>query len=180
MNKKNERKSTMLKIAVPVVILMIVVAIWIVKNAESSEGTQTPADSDGTDFALHVTEPIDIEQLKSYGLPIIIDFGADSCLPCIEMAPALEELNEELRGRAIIKFVDMDKYPALLEDYPIIFKPTQVLINADGTPFSPDKSVGIRLNKYARSETGEHTVTTHVGGLDKQQMLDLLTEMGMQ
>lgn len=31
--------------------------------------------SDNADFSLHVTDVIDLEQLKSYGLPIIIDFG---------------------------------------------------------------------------------------------------------
>ena len=180
MSEESKRKNTILKIAVPIAILLIVAAIWIAKNAETLEGTQTPADGDSTDFELHVTEPIDIEQLKSYGLPIIIDFGADSCIPCKEMAPILEELNEDLRGKAIIKFVDVWKYPDLGGAFPIISIPTQVLINSDGTPFSPEESMGIRLNKYARAETGEHVVTTHVGGLDKQQMLDLLTEMGMQ
>lgn len=52
------------------------------------------------DFSLYVTEKIDLEKLKSYGLPIIIDFGADSCIPCKEMAPVLLELNAGLRGKA--------------------------------------------------------------------------------
>ncbi len=45
------------------------------------------------------------------GFPIIIDFGADSCIPCKEMAPVLKKLNEEWQGKVIVKFVDVWKYP---------------------------------------------------------------------
>ena len=47
------------------------------------------------DFFLEVTEPLDFDRLKSYGLPIMIDFGADSCAPCKEMAPVLSGSSRE-------------------------------------------------------------------------------------
>ncbi|OLN32939.1 Thioredoxin [Desulfosporosinus metallidurans] len=39
----------------------------------------------------------------------MIDFGADSCVPCKEMAPVLKKLNTEMQGKAIVKFVDVWK-----------------------------------------------------------------------
>ena len=67
----------------------------------------------------------------------MIDFGADSCIPCKEMAPVLKELNEELRGKVIIKFVDVWKYQSLAEGYPISVIPTQVFFDKDGKPYTP-------------------------------------------
>ncbi len=52
-------------------------------------------------------EAIDLDALKTYGLPIIIDFGSDSCIPCQQMAPVLKTMNAAMRGKAIVKFVDV-------------------------------------------------------------------------
>ena len=172
---KQTKKTSIIKFVIPLAILIAVAGIWILKNAEKDS---QPTDG-GDDFALHATESIDLERLKSYGLPIIIDFGADSCAPCKEMAPVLEELNSELRGRAIIKFVDVWKYPELAEGYPISSIPTQAFFDAKGKPFDPQNPVGLRLRRYANEE-GEQFMTVHVGGMTKEQLLTVLEEMGME
>ena len=75
------------KILVPILIIAAIGGIWIVKNA-----TEKPADDSGgsqnntelsdnlkdADFGLRETEAIDFEALSAFGLPIIIDYGADS------------------------------------------------------------------------------------------------------
>jgi len=43
-------------------------------------------------------ENFDQEVLQS-DLPILVDFWAPWCQPCLMMAPALEELSEELSGK---------------------------------------------------------------------------------
>lgn len=129
---------------------------------------------------LHVTSPIDFDALRSSGLPIIIDYGADSCIPCKEMAPVLEELNKTLAGKAIILFVDVWKYRDLAQGVPIQVIPTQIFFDARGKPFSSGEGLGIPFNLYNRRDTGEHIFTTHEGGLDKSQMLAILKAMGMQ
>ena len=67
----------------------------------------------------------------------MIDFGANSCIPCKEMAPILKTLNAEMQGKAIIKFVDVWKNTDAANDFPVQVIPTQVLIAADGTPYAP-------------------------------------------
>ncbi len=73
------KNNRFIKIIVPVLLLCAVIGIWAIKNSKKDIN---PAGTENSHFALHVTEKIDIEKLKSYGLPIIIDFGADSCIPC--------------------------------------------------------------------------------------------------
>lgn len=177
-----EKKQTKLsqglaiKLIIPVLIIAVVVAIWFVKNTDKPPAIT----SDNPDFALHVTEEIDHEKLKSYGLPILIDFGADSCIPCKEMAPVLEKLNKELQGKAIIKFVDVWKYPELAQNYPISVIPTQVFFDKEGKPYTPSDPQASQMNMYSLRDTNEHVFTTHEGGMTEEMILAAFKEMGLE
>jgi len=175
-NTAKSKRNKALKIIIPVLFLCVVAAIWAVKNFQKEVDS---ADSINPDFALHVTEEIDLEKLKSYGLPIIIDFGADSCIPCKEMAPVLEELNKELQGKAIIKFVDVWKYENLVKGYPVSIIPTQIFIDSNGKPYNPEDPEAKHMKLYIRN-SGEHVFTAHEGGMAKEELMDILKEMGLK
>lgn len=167
-------KKRLVKIIVPVCIVLIIAGIWIFKNANSD----APPITDNKDFTLEATN-IDLEVLTSYELPIIIDFGADSCIPCKEMAPVLKTLNVEMQGAAIIKFVDVWKNEDVANDFPIQVIPTQIFINADGTPYVPSDDIKIEFTMYSTKDTNEHVFTVHQGGLTEDQMRRILTDMGV-
>lgn len=171
------KKGLTVKIIIPVLLVCIVAGIWVIKNRDKGSNV---AVTDNADFGLHVTEKIDMEKLKSYGIPIIIDFGSDSCIPCKQMAPVLEELNAELKGKAIIRFVDVWKYPDLAEGYPISVIPTQIFIDTEGKPYSPADPEALQLKQYTLKTTGEHVFTAHEGGVTKEQLLSALKEMGLE
>ena len=170
-------KDTATKFIIPVLLLFGVLIIWIAKH--SGQEAQLIS-NDNLDFELHVTEEMDLEKLKSYGIPIIIDFGADSCIPCKKMAPVLQELNEELRGKAIVKFIDVWKYQESAQNYPINIIPTQIYIDSKGKPYMPKNADAIQMKLYSRKDTGEHVFTAHEGGMTKEQLMDILKEMGMK
>ncbi|MGH4118206.1 thioredoxin family protein [Clostridium sp.] len=175
--KKNIKISkNIAKIIIPVLIVVAVGVIWYLKNLNKIPIVI----NDNSSFDLHVTDTLDIEKLKSYGLPIMIDFGADSCAPCREMAPLLVELNEELGGKVIIKFVDIWKYQSLAEGYPISVIPTQVFFDKHGKPYTPKDTKAFQMKMYSSKETNEHVYTTHEGGMSKEQLLAIFKEMGME
>ena len=144
-----------ISILVVLVIIFVIIIIWFVKNDEREDNQIINNIIDNTeelvnaDFKLNTRSKIDLEKLKSYNLPIIIDFGADGCGPCKVMEPDLEELNEELQGKAIIKFIDVWKYPTLASEYPIQLIPTQILFNSDGTPYAPANASELGLEDGA-------------------------------
>ncbi|GAB6151511.1 thioredoxin family protein [Desulfosporosinus burensis] len=179
MNAENTKhfKSRALKIIIPVLLICVIVGIWVIKN--NKEDAELVGNNN-SDFALHVTEALDLEKLKSYGLPMVIDFGADSCIPCKEMAPVLKGLNEELQGKAIIKFVDVWKYQKLAEGYPISLIPTQIFIDAEGNPYNPSDPEAMQMKLYSLRESKEHVFTAHEGGLTKEQLMSVLKEMGLK
>lgn len=175
--EKKSKKGLALKIIIPVIIVFILAGIWIFKNV--NDGSEV-SNQNNPDFALFVTEKLDMEKLKSYGLPIIIDFGADSCIPCKLMAPVLKDLNLELMGKAIIRFVDVWKYQSFAEGYPVSSIPTQIFFDSKGKPYNPKNPKALSMEKFSSKITGAHTYTAHVGGLTKEQMLTVLKEMGMK
>jgi thioredoxin 1 len=173
--KNSDKKKLLAKILVPLLIVVTLTIIWIVKN----HPTTTPIDEqigNVADFVLETTS-IDLDILKAYNMPIIIDFGADSCIPCKEMAPVLKTLNAEMQGKAIIKFVDVWENGDAANDFPIQVIPTQVLINADGTPYIPSEDIQLEFIMYSSQDTGEHVFTVHQGGLTEDQMRTILGDM---
>lgn len=112
-------------------------------------------------------------------MPLIIDFGADSCLPCKEMAPVLKELNESLQGKAIIKFVDVWKYQDLAEGFPLRVIPTQFFFDKDGKPFLPSDPENMQMTIYKTKDNDTHVFTVHEGGMTKSQLLAVLEELGV-
>lgn len=176
-------KKKLVKILAPCLIVAVIVGIYLFKNPPGA--TQSPEDSTAPEdaaFTLTATEAIDFEALSEYGLPIIVDYGSDSCIPCQQMAPVLETMNEEMAGKAFIKFVDVWEYTDAANNVPIQVIPTQVLVNADGTPFVPSEELDqtIEFILYSSRETGDHVFTVHQGGMTEEQMRLILTEMGVE
>ena len=175
--KKVDKKKLLVRIIVSVLIAVILTVIWVLKT----HPTPTPIDSKTgyiADFVLEASS-IDLEALKKYKLPMIIDFGADSCDPCKAMAPVLKKMNEEMQGKAIIKVVDVWKNSAAAKDFPVQVIPTQVFFNADGTPYVPSDKIKIEFIKYATKDTNKHVFTAHQGGLTEEEMRSILAEMGV-
>jgi len=65
-------------------------------------------------------------------LPRIVDVGADKCVPCIMMAPILEELKKEYAGVLIVEFVDVWKNPQAGQQFGVRGIPTQIFYDANG------------------------------------------------
>jgi thioredoxin 1 len=65
-------------------------------------------------------------------LPRLVDVGADKCIPCIMMAPVLEELKKEYAGALDVEFVDAWKNPSEARKYNVRGIPTQIFYNASG------------------------------------------------
>ena len=65
-------------------------------------------------------------------LPKLIDVGADKCIPCIKMAPILEQLKEDFSGQLEVEFIDAWKHRDIAASYGVRMIPTQIFLSEKG------------------------------------------------
>lgn len=174
--KKNINKGILIKIAVPILIVLVVMGIYIYKKAEEGKINSSAQSNENAEDSLSLEiSSVDLEEIKSYGVPFVIDFGSDSCIPCKQMAPVLETLHEEFQGKAIVHFVDVWKNQTAASDFPVTVIPTQIFYNADGTPFVPSDELALEIEFTLYS-----LFTVHQGGLTEDQMRKIFAQMGVE
>ena len=70
------------------------------------------------------------EVLKS-SEPVLVDFFAEWCGPCKAMAPALEQVAADMKGKVKVAKLDVDQNPEVTQKYTIQAMPT-LMIFKDG------------------------------------------------
>jgi len=98
-----------------------------------------------------------VKQALASGKPAVIDLGARHCIPCKKMAPILESLSSEYRGRANVLFIDVNEDQAAALKFRIQMIPTQLFFNAQGKE-----------------------VKRHIGFIDKGDILKELKAAGLK
>ena len=85
-----------------------------------------------------ISKVFDYEKNKEWNyageLPCLIDFYADWCSPCKMVAPILEELAEEYKGKINIYKVDTEDQQELASVFGIRSIPSLLFCPAEGAP----------------------------------------------
>lgn len=105
--------------------------------------------SSGTDLA-----STNLGQALTSGKPTLAEFGSNTCVPCKQMKPILENLAAVYEGELNVVIVEVYEQMELTQQYSIMAIPTQIIFD----------------------ENGEE-ITRHVGFWAKEEIVGKLTEM---
>ena len=75
------------------------------------------------------------QQVLKSEMPILVDFWATWCKPCLMVAPIIEELAEEYSGKMAFGKINVDQNRVIASKYSIMSIPT-MLIFKNGEPVS--------------------------------------------
>lgn len=97
------------------------------------------------------------EKVPKKGMVTMLDLGAHKCIPCKMMAPIIEQLKREYKGKAAIVFVDVWEHREQARKYGIRAIPTQIFFDKSGKE-----------------------VFRHEGFMDKKSIVRVLGELGVK
>ncbi|HZC16424.1 MAG TPA: thioredoxin [Caulobacteraceae bacterium] len=100
-------------------------------------------------------ESFEQDVLKA-GKPVLVDFWAEWCGPCKQIAPALEQIAEELHDQVTIAKLNIEDSPTTPSRYGVRGIPTMMLFK-DG-----------------------QMASMKVGAMPKQKILEWLSETGVK
>jgi len=86
--------------------------------------------------------------------PILVDFWAPGCAPCVKVAPAVEALGRRYAGRMTVGTLNVDEHPRAAERYDVLSIPTLILFKG-GAPVA-------RVVGAARAGRIERALTPHL------------------
>ena len=75
----------------------------------------------------HVTDEKFNDVVLQFDLPVLVDFWAPWCGPCLSIAPTVEELAKEYSGRIKVGKMNVDENPQTPSIYGIRGIPTLIL-----------------------------------------------------
>jgi thioredoxin 1 len=137
--------SKTIRISIIIIVAIAVAAVFAYKSykQEAAAGVQTAAIQN--DFPV-----------APAALPLLLDLGSHTCIPCKMMMPILEELKNGYSGKFNVEFVDVMQNQTAADKYSIEAIPTQIFFDASGKE-----------------------VFRHVGFFPKEEILKKWRELGV-
>ena len=102
-----------------------------------------------------VTDADFINEVLQADTPVLVDFWAEWCGPCKQIAPALEQISDELGGNVTVAKLNIEESPTTPSRYGVRGIPTMMLFK------------------------GGQMASMKVGAMPKQKILEWLNEAGV-
>ncbi|MFH1407161.1 MAG: thioredoxin [Candidatus Omnitrophota bacterium] len=93
------------------------------------------------------------QEVLESDIPVLVDFWASWCMPCHMVAPAVEAIAKEYKGKIKVCKLNVDEAPLTASDYGVmsiptlaIFKDSEVIDKIVGAVSKSDIEAAIKLH----------------------------------
>ena len=123
-----------------IILCMATLLVLAACNNKSEENNNQASDVNGTiQNEMPVASPDDEGQSEwakqttiMSSKPMVIDFYATWCGPCKQLAPILDEVEQNHKGEVIFKRIDVDQEPELAQEFRVEAIPTLMFVTPKG------------------------------------------------
>jgi thioredoxin 1 len=105
--------------------------------------------------SVKVTDESFEQDVLKAGQPVLVDFWAEWCGPCKQIAPALEQIADEFAGKVTVAKLNIEESPTTPSRYGVRGIPTMMLFK------------------------GGQMASMKVGAMPKQKIVEWLNEVGV-
>ncbi len=107
----------------------------------------------------HVSDESFANDVLGAGSPVLVDFWAEWCAPCLQIAPALEDLAREMDGKIDVAKLNIDENPTTPVKYGVRGIPTLMVFKGGKVAASKVGTLTkIKLFEWIDSVLGEDAV----------------------
>ena len=96
-------------------------------------------------MALHIDDSEFEEKVLNTSGAFLVDFWAEWCGPCRQIAPVLDQISEERAGKITVVKVNIDKNPATPQKFGVRGIPTLII-------FKDGKAVSTKVGSLPKSK----------------------------
>jgi thioredoxin 1 len=82
--------------------------------------------------AIPAASPPELEAALKAGVPVVVEFGGEHCIPCMNMQSVLRDLQALLGKRGRVVNFWIQSHPDVARQHRIMAMPTQVIFDAKG------------------------------------------------
>ena len=93
---------------------------------------RAPAASPAAASPVPALSPAELDSALKAGVPLIVEFGGETCIPCMKMQPILQDLRARLGKRARVSNFWIRPNPEVARRHQIMVMPTQIIFDANG------------------------------------------------
>ena len=94
---------------------------------------------------LSIKEDAFEKEVTNSSIPVLIDFWAEWCGPCKEIAPILEEISGEMEDKIKIVKINIDENPNIPNQYGVQSIPTMII-------FKKGEPIATKVGSVIKSE----------------------------
>ncbi len=76
--------------------------------------------------------PAELTSALQGGKPVVMEFGGETCIPCRQMQPVLQEIRGELGKRGRVHNFWIQAHPEVARQFNVMVMPTQIVFDAKG------------------------------------------------
>ena len=140
-------------LALAAILVLIVMLLTGCSGSQQAETGDTVGESGTTASPEGSVTSTQLSQALSSGKPTLVEFGSDSCIPCKQMKPILEQLSVDYKDKLNVVIIEVYDNQELAQQYKVMAIPTQVIFDSSGEEVArhvglwPREQIEAELNK---------------------------------